>query len=134
MDKWIYVGVFLDEKSKEKLKRIYNIPEGWTEYFDHMTVVYNDGSEQAKSVKSICDTILGKQFKLQVSGTGISDKAFAVSVNVPAGLPTNNKINHITLATSPTGKPVDSNYIENWNKLSKDNLYVTGILKVFKSN
>jgi len=43
-ENWIYVGIFLDDTSKKKLKKLYNIPEGWKEYFDHMTVIYNDES------------------------------------------------------------------------------------------
>ena len=132
-DKWIYVGIFLNEISKKRLKKFYTIPEGWKEYFDHMTVVYNDGSQTAKDIYSVCKKLEGKNFRLQISGSGISDKAYAVSVNTPAGLPSGNKINHITLATSPSGKPVDSNYIENWSKINKD-LFVTGTLKVYKGN
>lgn len=131
MSKWIYVGIFLDEKSKKKLKKKYTIPEGWVEYFDHMTVIYNDGSQVAQDIKSICDTLGGKKVKLQVVSQGISDKAYAVHVKVPVGIPCGNKISHITLATSPTGKAVDSNYIENWIDVSDKNLYVTGTLKTY---
>jgi hypothetical protein len=131
MDKWIYVGIFLDEKSKKKLKKIYTIPDGWTEYFDHMTVIFNDGSDYAKDIKSITNKLEGTKVKLQVVSQGISDKAYAVHVMVPAGIPCGNKISHITLATSPTGKAVDSNYIENWIDITNKCLYVTGTLKTF---
>lgn len=131
MDKWIYVGIFLDEKSKKKLKKIYTIPDGWIEYFDHMTVIFNDGSDYAKDVKSIANKLEGTKVKLQVVSQGISDKAYAVHVKVPAGIPCGNKISHITLATSPIGKAVDSNYIENWIDITNKCLYVTGTLKTF---
>lgn len=133
-DKWIYAGAFLDEKSKKKLQKIYKVPSGWTEYFDHMTLIYNDGSEYAEYVKDICDRIGNKKIKLQVVSQGISDKAYAVHVKVPAGIPCGNKISHITLATSPTGKAVDSNYIENWIDITDKNLYVTAKIGTFEGN
>lgn len=134
-NKWIYVGIFLDEKSKKKLKKIYKIPYGWKEYFDHMTVVFNDGSDYAEAIRHTCIQIgEGTKVKLQVVSQGISDKAYAVHVKVPAGIPCGNKISHITLAVSPTGKPVDSNYIENWIDVSDKNLVVSGTLKTVKSN
>lgn len=131
MSNWVYVGIFLDEKSKKKLKKKYTIPKGWKEYFDHMTVIYNDGSQVAEDIKSICNSLEGKKVKLQVVSQGISDKAYAVHVKVPAGIPCGNKISHITLATSPEGKAVDSNYIENWIDISDKDLYVTGTLRTF---
>lgn len=134
MKKWIYVGIFLDEKSKKKLKKKYTIPEGWKEYFDHMTVIYNDDSQVAEDIKSICNLLEGKKVKLKVVSQGISDKAYAVHVKVPAGIPCGNKISHITLATSPKGNAVDSNYIENWIDITDKNLYVTGTLKTFTGN
>lgn len=131
LEAWTYVGVFLDKKSKKKLKKLYTIPNDWKPYFDHMTVVFNDKSELADSIKNICDQLGEIKVKLQVVSQGISDKAYAVHVKVPAGIPCGNKISHITLAVSPTGKPVDSNYIENWIDVSDKNLYVTGTLKTF---
>jgi len=118
-ENWVYVGIFLDEKSKKKLKKMYKIPEGWKEYFDHMTVIYNDKSEYAKYVKSICDKLGNIKVKLKVVSQGISDKAYAIHVDIPAGIPCGNKISHITLACSPEGFAVDSNYIENWHNISK---------------
>lgn len=131
-DKWIYVGVFLDEKSKNKLKSIYKVPKGWKPYFDHMTVTYNNGSEEVQKAKEKCDELGEIEVKLKVVGYGISDKAFAVKVEKPSNLPCTNEITHITLAVSPTGKPVDSNYIEKWERNTINNLYVTGILKTYK--
>lgn len=130
---WIYVGIFLDEKSKKKLKKLYNIPEGWKEYFDHMTVIYNDNSQYAQYIKTLADKLEGKEVELKVVSQGISDKAYAIHVDIPAGIPCGNKISHITLACSPEGFAVDSNYIENWHTISKP-FTVKGILKNFKSN
>lgn len=131
-ENWVYVGIFLDKKSKRKLRKLYMVPEGWRTYFDHMTVAYNDGSDYVNDVKSICDQLGEIKVRLQVVSQGISDKALAVHVKVPAGIPCANKISHITLATSPSGKPVDSNNIENWIDISNKRLYVTGILNVYR--
>ncbi len=132
-DKWIYIGIFLDESSKKKLKKLYKLPEGWKEYFDHMTVIYNDDSEYAKYVKSISDNFEGKKIELKVVSQGISNKAYAIHVDIPSGIPCGNKISHITLGCSPEGFAVDSNYIENWHNILKP-FTIKGTLKTFKSN
>ena len=132
---WIYIGIFLDEKSKRKLKKLYPAPKGWKEYYDHMTVVFNDGTDIANAVKSINEKSIDSIFTLRIVGPGISDKAYAVQVELPVGVVSANKITHITLATSETGSAVDSNYITNWGTIyrSKDScdIYVTGKMKVF---
>ena len=40
--RWIYFGVFLDDESRERLLSKFDIPEGWREYADHMTIVFNN--------------------------------------------------------------------------------------------
>ena len=112
---WIYIGIFLDERSKKSLKKLYPVPEGWKEYYDHMTVVFNDSTDIAEAVKSINEDNLYKRFKLKVVGPGISDKAYAIQVELPNGVVCANKITHITLGTSKEGNAVDSNYITNWS-------------------
>ena len=129
MSSWIYAGIFLDNKSKSKLKNKFTIPQGWNKYFDHMTIVFNDGTTKAAEVKSIVDKMVNREVRLKVVSSGISDKAYAVHVELPAGIPCANKISHITLATSPTGKPVDSNYIEDWIDIYED-IYVTGKIQI----
>lgn len=114
---WIYIGIFLDKKSREKLKTLYPTPENWNEYYDHMTVVFNDGTDIANAVKSINETNIGKVFKLNVVSVGVSDKAFAIHVELPLGVVCANKIAHVTLAVSDNGSAVDSNYITNWSDI-----------------
>ena len=129
-DTWIYIGIFLDERSKKKLKKLYPLPEGWREFYDHMTVVYNDSTFVAEAVKSINEHNIGKKFKLKVVGPGISGKAYAVQVELPLGVVSANKITHKTLETESDGSAVDSNYITNWSKIYKP-LYVSGTMEVF---
>lgn len=110
---WIYYGLFLSDDSKELLIDTFKdaIPDGWKLYCDHMTVIYNDHSEEAEWWGKSCSGKIGKKAVLFVSHIGISDKAIAVKVY---GYPTHNKIPHITIAVSPNGKPVDSNGIVDW--------------------
>ena len=130
---WIYAGIFLDTASRERLEDVFTLPDGWKPYYDHMTVVFNDGSEYAQAVKNICEKLEGQMVYLNVVDQGISDKAYAVKVVAPAGVPCANKISHITLGCSPTGKPVDSNYIENWHEINH-HFEVSGKVKiVYKS-
>ena len=130
---WIYIGIFLDEKSRKKLMKLYPMPEGWREYYDHMTVVFNDKTFISAAVNQINNNNIGKKFKLKVVGPGISEKAYALQVELPKGVVSANKITHITLATNPAteGNAVDSNYITNWSKVY-ETLYVTGEMKVVK--
>ena len=132
---WIYIGIFLDEKSKNKLKKIYPLPAWWTEYYDHMTVVYNDHTKLANDIKLINERNIGKKFKLKIIGPGISEKAYAVQVELPKGVVSANKITHITLGIAPISgaSAVDSNYIETWSKIY-ENIYVTGIMKVYEQS
>ena len=130
---WIYIGIFLDEKSKKLLKKLYPLPEWWKEYYDHMTVVFNDSTKLANDVKSINEHNIGKKFKLKVVGPGISEKAYAVQVELPKGVVSANKITHITMGVAPIegANPVDSNYITNWSKIY-ENIYLTGKMEIIK--
>ena len=130
---WIYIGIFLDEKSKKLLKKLYPLPEWWKEYYDHMTVVFNDSTKLANDVKSINEHNIGKKFKLKVVGPGISEKAYAVQVELPKGVVSANKITHITMGVAPIegANAVDSNYITNWSKIY-ENIYITGKMEIIK--
>ena len=129
---WIYIGIFLDEKSKKLLKKLYPLPEWWKEYYDHMTVVFNDNTKLANDIKLINDHNIGKKFKLKLVGPGISENAYAVQVELPKGVVSANKITHITMGVAPIegANAVDSNYITNWSKVY-DNVYLTGEMKVY---
>jgi len=64
-----------------------------------------------------------------VVSLGVSDKAMAVKVK---GGSTYNKIPHITLAVSPTGKPKDSNDIQTWKAVPNNkNIKLKGIVKEY---
>ena len=128
-DKWIYVGIFLDEDSKADLMNLYPTPTGWKPYYDHMTVVFNDYSELAKTIKDFSEPNLEHDIPLTVIGVGISEKAMAVKVRLPLGVLCANKIAHITLSVSPNGTPYDSNNIQIWHEVEP--LEVWGTMKVY---
>lgn len=116
----LYIGIGLDEYSSETIKKLGEeiinskaITNFEPKYFcHHMTVSF---------YKNLNDKILewarenkGKEFTMNVTGIGFSDKAIAVKVETNA--PTTSNFKHITIATNllTNGKPFDSNNIENW--------------------
>ena len=123
--RWIYFGVFLDDESRERLLSKFDIPEGWREYADHMTIVFNNKSEEAEKFAEMCMASLGEPVTLTVTHVGITDKTLAVRVT---GCKSNNKTPHITVSVSPIGKPVDSNNITNWEKI--DEFTVSGTVEM----
>lgn len=129
-DKWIYVGIFLDEDSKADLMNLYPTPTGWKPYYDHMTVVFNDGSYLAKVVKDFNESNLEEDFPLEVVAIGISEKAMAVKVRLPLGVVCANSIAHVTLSVSSNGKPSDSNNIQIWHEVEPIELW--GTMKVYE--
>ena len=131
MKSWIYVGIFLDEESAKELKELYQLPDGWKEYYDHMTVVFNDDSELSKIVKQANAENIGEFYPLKAVAIGISDKAMALKVELPIGVVCANEIPHITLGTSPEGSPVDSNDITIWNTISEP-LFIGGTMRVYR--
>lgn len=126
MDKnWIYYGVFFSNTTRDflirKAKELIDIQENWTLYGDHMTIVFNDGSERKQEVANALDNVLGYEQQLRIISIGISDEAIAFEVN---NYETQNEHSHITIAVAPGSKPVNSNNITEWLKI--DGFYVTG--------
>ena len=117
---WIYFGVFLDADESERVYNIINslpgidIPDDWRKYTDHMTIIYNNKSEIAQAWAKATTPRVGEDVLLKATHVGMSDKAIAIRVN---GEMSANAIPHITIACSPTGKPVDSNKITNWREI-----------------
>ena len=120
LENWIYFGVFLDADESERVYNIVNslpgidIPGNWRKYTDHMTIIYNNKSEIAQAWAKATAPRVGEDVLLKATHVGVSDKAIAIRVN---GEMSANAIPHITIACSPTGKPVDSNKITNWREI-----------------
>jgi hypothetical protein len=130
MKNWIYIGIFLDEDSKKELKECYQIPSNWKEYYDHVTIVFNDGSELSRVVKEMNMENVGEFYSIKITGVGVSEKALALRVELPACVVCANKIPHITLGVAPDAKPVDSNDITIWHDI--DPIHVGGTMMVYR--
>ena len=119
-ENWIYYGIFFDSEEKQMLlglaKNVVGVPSDWKIYCDHMTLVYNDKSEERQKMAEHYDTMLGSMVTLIFDGIGVSDDAIALRVS---NCKSQNKISHVTIATRPGVKPVESNNIKNWYKLPK---------------
>lgn len=118
---WIYFGIFLDNQSKEKnlqalKENNITIPEGWKMFNHHLTIAFNNKTEDAQSLYNIYKRIFGSETTITVDGIGISDEAIAMRVKF--NNPISNKIPHITIATPANGKPVNSNKITNWTDIT----------------
>jgi len=57
---------------------------------------------------------VGDVVDLEILGVGFDKLALAVHV---CGVPSDNKVAHITIAHSPIGKPVNSNFIKHWTDI-----------------
>ena len=111
-NKVLYSAVVIDKESKDKLMNALSskLPEGWTVFAHHMTIVFGKGLDDKSEI--------GKAVTLTATELGLSDKAMAVKVE---GYHTNNKIPHITIAvnTDDGGKPFNSNQIKDWYGLDE---------------
>jgi len=120
-----YIGIFLDQSSKGLL---YNLkkyaPRDWKWYGDHLTIKYFGAPRYPEDFPEPYDTLAeeGQDVSLVVSRIAISDKAMAVQVT---GYPLDDRVSHITLATSKHGSPIDSNSLSEWKKVKSFTLHGT---------
>jgi len=109
----LFASVVLDDSSRSKLVTAlsHHVPKGWEIITHHMTINFGKGLGEDR----IDDK--GKVVGLVASEIGISDMAVAVKVH---GYPSDNDIPHITIAVNRAGggKPVMSNKITNWERMS----------------
>lgn len=122
--KFEYYSVVLDEKSHNLLleKTAHLLPEGWKIFAHHMTITHRN--DRDSDMQEWAENHLGARGPLQVVRVGLSNKALAVEVHTD--VPSTKRIKHVTVATSPIGKPVDSNFIEDWHDL--DPFELTGVI------
>ena len=117
-----YTAIVLDDKSRGALLEVFssNIPDGWEVIAHHMTM-------KMGSLNGTFALLLGQTAELTVTHFAIDDKVCAVMVDSHA--PSTNKVKHITLAVNRDagGKPVMSNQLTSWEKVSP--LKLTGIVK-----
>ncbi len=115
-----YYGIVLDDKSHnlllEKTSHLNN--DGWKVFAHHMTITHR--ADRDIPLQEWAEKHLGEVFTLKAVRVGISDKALAIEVE--SEVPSSKTIKHVTIATSPRGKPVDSNYIQKWYEVEPFNL------------
>lgn len=116
IDNWQFYGVFLDDRSKSIIDDRFAqmIPDGWKKYADHITVLYNDYSDERIAQGRVLSDMLGKDYPLKIVAVGRTETAIAFKVE---GVDRVNGTAHLTLAVSPSGRPVDSNKITEWEAI-----------------
>ena len=133
---WHYYGIFFNEKTRDLLYRTasqyldlpfmfekYNFDiNTWKKYCDHVTIVYNDGNPEKQKLANSLQHLIGTSESMLVTHMGVSDRAVAFKVDYK----TTNKISHVTIAVAPNAKPVESNYITDWEDVQP--FYITGKL------
>lgn len=109
----IYTGIELDAESRNLILEKVKIPEGWKTLCHHSTIYFH--TSETQRYKEWIEENLGKQMIMIAHGIGKDNKVMALQVMTSA--PCANKTKHITLAVSPEGKPVMSNYLKEWKMI-----------------
>ena len=128
----LYIGLLVDDSSKNKLIHlaenvIGNCGFDNTKLFcHHMTIAFR--TSISSGLLEWTEEHEGQKFEMIINKIGISEKACAVAVKTDC--PSLNKIKHITLFTHNGGKPVDSNYIEDWDSIKP--MKITGHVKIVR--
>lgn len=120
-DNLIYVSVDLDEASSDLLRKTFqrevNTRFGCNAKMicHHMTISHI--SKINDDIKKWCVEHQDQMFKITATELGFSDKACAVKIKTD--LPTTQNYPHVTVAVNVNnnGKPVDSNFIQDFFKL-----------------
>ena len=122
--KFQYIGLFLTEESQNKLKEKFSdiIPLDAKMFLHHCTLLHVSNMEHAKAnkvidayIKALKADNITETIKIIEVGSSERAMAFKCVLNAPCC----NNIPHITICTANGGKPVESNYIENWLPLDK---------------
>jgi hypothetical protein len=81
---------------------------GWDIKAHHMTIEFFGNKGSAENLKPY-KNIIGKTFNVKIKGYVADDKAIAVVLDLPSGLPSKNKHPHITVAVNKGTSPAYSN-------------------------
>jgi hypothetical protein len=129
----LYIGVELEEESRELLRRKFGgNRDGWKIYCHHMTAVFNSRDLiLTPTEEEWYERNNGKQVFLIATHYGENERVAAV--RVMCEVPSRNKYKHITLGTKDGGKPVESNFIEDW-KLIEPIILVGHVKFWYKKN
>ena len=122
-----YSAVILDKESHDRLVKRFKpvIPSEWKIYAHHMTIKLGEIPPeyvrfldiQQPKVELIINTIAGDE---KVMAVGVSSVLIKDEHGDVIEIKSQNKQPHITLAVNSRegGKPVMSNYLKDWDKLT----------------
>lgn len=112
----MYWAIQLSEEMKNRVMKVFykffEFPVDWTLHCDHITVIHSSHKDWVTASRILLN-FKGQSIKFTIDGVGISESAIAFRVSAY----TANRNNHITIATAPGVKPVESNNIECWERL-----------------
>ena len=125
----IYFGIFLDNESKEYLKKVMAkfVPIGWDFKCDRCTLAFGNPSDHP-DVKEYIAANLGKKVKLNVTSIGVAVEVFAVGVD--GDFKSTIERPHIPVAVPPGGHSKNSNFIKTWKDYSPT-FELTGTVDTF---
>ena len=106
----IYYAAFLYPESHYELLNSIGIPNGWSKFAHHMTLLFGRNKNQV--VEDYLKENSGSDVELIATHIGTSPDAMAVKIS--SDVPSDNETPHITLAVPPGGKPFNSNKITDW--------------------
>jgi hypothetical protein len=120
-----YSGIILDKISHYKLVNLFDIPKNWVIYAHHMTICLGE-------LPIIYKNYINEEIELTVTHFGMNNSVLAVKVDgfftlSRKGNEINNRKPHITIATSLSSSPKESNYIEDWVEITP--FKIKGIVK-----
>ena len=128
-ENYIYIGLFLTEKSKAKIiERLSEYKEiishSDNTYLSHCTLLHRSQENQNKSVieglLSLENYYPNGNFPMVATHIGmIEDKVMAIKVELGNNIPCANNTPHITLCTWGNSKPVESNNITEWKEIPR---------------
>lgn len=147
-DNFIYFGLFLTDKSREKLMNFVQdnlkntVNRADKLYLDHITLLHkNDKRSTAIKLRMyellnyMLETFIGETYEVKIIAFGLNDKAAAFKVELSDGFPCFiHKTYHITIATFNGVKPVESNNIINWRELNESITVTTILTKTIYEN
>lgn len=134
--KWLYVGVIINEDAQKTniltLSRFgFKIKDDWKMYNHHMTIAFNDQTEEAQSMFNAYKGMFRQHFILTVDGIDVSDDA--IVVRVAFEYQTMNKNTYIAIAKRQKEKAINIEDITKWYSIPS--YTITGqLLPVFVNN
>lgn len=134
----VFTALELDSKSCKLLQDVFadSIPSGWTIYAHHMTICLGSLADARSNGNPVSDDLESsiRQLKAKDPGTlkvvSIGKGKGVVALGV-IGCPSVNRVPHITLACANGHKPVESNGISTWEKVSEFHI-LTGHIREFE--